>query len=114
MALKRRFALAVDDEPADLECLRRVLTDAGYHVFTAPDAKTAVDIFQGDPDNIELLVTDVAMSPVNGCELAAELVKLVSFRQECVMPHTSAVFGTRLTGWSRSKPRLPVPLRLRR
>src|SRR5260370_11049050 len=76
MALKPRFALAVDDEPADLESLRRVLTDGGYHVFTAPDAKTAVEIFQSDSDNIEVLVTDVAMAPVNGCELAAELVKL--------------------------------------
>src|SRR5207247_2337047 len=52
-----RFALAVDDEPTDLEHVRRVLADAGYHVFTASNAKTAMDIFQEHAKNIELLVT---------------------------------------------------------
>src|SRR5207245_1211553 len=69
-----RFALAVDDEPTDLEYGRRVLADAGYHVFTASNAKTAMAIFQEHAKNIELLVTDVAMSAVDGCDLAAALV----------------------------------------
>jgi two-component system cell cycle sensor histidine kinase/response regulator CckA len=73
--LKERFALAVDDEPTDLENLSCVLADAGYHVLTARDANTAIDIFQAHSGNIELLVTDVAMSPVNGCDLAAQLLK---------------------------------------
>jgi DNA-binding NtrC family response regulator len=76
MPLKTRFALAVDDEPTDLENLRRPLADGGYHVLTASDAKTALEIFQAYADKIEVLVTDVAMSPVNGCDLAATLVKL--------------------------------------
>jgi len=76
MPLKTRFALAVDDEPTDLENLRRPLADGGYHVLTAPDAKTALEIFQAHADEIEVLVTDVAMSPVSGCDLAAALVKL--------------------------------------
>ena len=71
MPKRARFALAVDDEPTDLEDVRRLLADAGYHVFTADSAKTAMDIFQEHARNIELLVTDVAMSAVDGCELAA-------------------------------------------
>ena len=60
MPKRPRFALAVDDEPTDLEHVRRVLADAGYHVFTASNAKTAMDIFQDQAKNIEVLVTDVA------------------------------------------------------
>ena len=76
MPSKKPFALAVDDEPSDLENVRDVLANAGYHVLTASDAKSAVEIFQRHADHIEILVTDVAMSPVGGCDLAAALVKL--------------------------------------
>jgi CheY-like chemotaxis protein len=58
MPLKPRFALAVDDEPTDLENVRCVLANAGYHVLTASDAKNAMEIFQGHADDIEVLVTD--------------------------------------------------------
>ena len=76
MPSKTPFALAVDDEPADLENVRSVLANAGYRVFTASDANSAMEIFQRHADRIEVLVTDVAMSPVGGCDLAAALVKL--------------------------------------
>jgi DNA-binding NtrC family response regulator len=76
MPSKTRFALAVDDEPTDLENVRCVLANAGYEVLTASDAKSAMELFQGHADDIEVLVTDVAMSPVNGGDLAAALVKL--------------------------------------
>ena len=76
MPSKKPFALAVDDEPSDLENVRHVLANAGYHVLTASDAKSAMEIFQRHADQIEILVTDVAMSPVGGCDLAAALVKL--------------------------------------
>src|SRR6266853_1503054 len=76
MPSKKPFALAVDDEPADLENLRSVLASAGYDVLTASDANSAMEIFQRHADHIEILVTDVAMSPVSGYDLAAALVKL--------------------------------------
>ena len=76
MPSKKPFALAVDDEPADLDNVRHVLANAGYHVLTASDANSAMEIFQRHADHIEILVTDVAMSPVGGCDLAAALVKL--------------------------------------
>ena len=76
MALEPRFALAVDDEPVDLENVRRVLADAGYHVFTADNAKAAMEIFQAHAASVEILVADVAMSPVTGSDLAAALVTL--------------------------------------
>jgi len=68
-------ALAVDDEPTDLETIRQTLVRAGYEVATASDATRAMEIFQSD-GSFNLLVTDVAMSPTNGCDLAAEMVRL--------------------------------------
>src|SRR5260370_37835371 len=76
MPTERRFEVAVDDEPSALEIVRHVLANAGYHVLTASDAKSAAEIFQRHADNIDVLVTDVAMSPVGGFDLAAALVKL--------------------------------------
>src|ERR1700736_1488929 len=76
MPSKPRVALAVDDEPSDLENLDRVLTDAGYRVLTASNAKTAMEIFQAHANDIEVLVTDVAMSPISGPDLARQLLKL--------------------------------------
>ena len=76
MPLQPRFVLAVDDEPTDLENLRQVLADAGYHVLTASDTKTAMEIFQAHADNVDVLVKDVAMSPISGPDLAGQLVKL--------------------------------------
>src|SRR5205085_10813973 len=73
---KPRCVLAVDDEPSDLENLRRVLTAAGYDVRTASNAKTAIEIFQAHADDIDVLVTDVAMSPISGPDLAGQLVRL--------------------------------------
>jgi|SRR5579872_1533381 len=76
MPLTPRCVLAVDDEPTDLENLRRVLTAAGYDVKTASDAKSAIEIFRAHTDDIDVLVTDVAMSPISGPDLAGQLVKL--------------------------------------
>jgi two-component system cell cycle sensor histidine kinase/response regulator CckA len=69
-----KTALVVDDEPADLEMLRRALADLGYEVITASDGRVALKAFHAHRGVIELLVTDVAMAPMNGCELAANLL----------------------------------------
>jgi two-component system cell cycle sensor histidine kinase/response regulator CckA len=69
-------ALIVDDEPTDLQALCNCLTSAGYEVLTAADGNSALKLFHGDAEGIDLLVTDVAMNPVNGCDLAMELVRL--------------------------------------
>jgi CheY-like chemotaxis protein len=73
---QQRMALVVDDEPDDLEVVRHTLASAGYNVKAAMDGKTAIEIFRAHAEEIEILVTDVAMSPMTGCDLAAQLVQL--------------------------------------
>jgi CheY-like chemotaxis protein len=65
--------LAVDDELADMENLKRVLGDSGYKVITARAGQEALDA-HAQQGKIDLLVTDIAMSPMNGRELAHALL----------------------------------------
>jgi two-component system cell cycle sensor histidine kinase/response regulator CckA len=69
-------ALIVDDEPTDLQALSQCLTGAGYQVLAAADGNSAVKLFKANAEGIDLLVTDIAMNPVNGRDLAMELVRL--------------------------------------
>ena len=72
--MEMRTALVVDDEAADLEVLETALTAAGYRVITASDGTTALELFHAHAEQVDLLVTDVAMSHMNGFELANLLV----------------------------------------
>ena len=62
--MEMRTALVVDDEASDLDALEQALATAGYHVLTATDGNSALEIFQKQPDAIDLLVADVVMSPM--------------------------------------------------
>ena len=68
--------LAVDDEPDDLEALRLALAPSGFEVVTATDGKSALENFQAYSARFDLLVTDIAMGPMNGYELAIACAKL--------------------------------------
>jgi len=65
--------LVVDDEPSDLEMLRKSLERLGYQVATAGDGFAALQKFERHGRLIKLLVADVAMAPMNGCDLALRL-----------------------------------------
>src|SRR5207245_1655649 len=74
--LEANMILLVDDEPADLEMMRDALTNAGYTVVTADNGKDAIKICQQFDGLLRLLITDVAMSPIDGCELATLLTEM--------------------------------------
>src|SRR6266478_7407202 len=68
--------LVVDDEPVDLDMMRDILVQAGYTVVTASDPNAALTLYQKHQAELHLLITDVAMAPINGCELAEKLTEL--------------------------------------
>jgi len=66
--------LLVDDERSLREVMRRLLERAGYRVLVAGDATEALDVADGNPGPIDLLLTDVVMPGASGVELARDIV----------------------------------------
>jgi CheY-like chemotaxis protein len=64
--------LVVDPDPAALAAISQALQSEGHTTATAFDAAGAIAV-AGRVDPFELLITDVATTPVNGVELAATL-----------------------------------------
>lgn len=76
MASNFGTVLAVDDDSWDLEALRDALVAGGHQVITATDGNSALELFLKHSTNIDLVVSDIKMSPMSGWELGAQLVSL--------------------------------------
>ena len=68
-----RTILVVDDDAWVRVLARDVLAADGYRVLEAADGPDAVRVASEHPGPIHLLLTDVVMPGMNGCELAAGL-----------------------------------------
>jgi CheY-like chemotaxis protein len=76
--------LVVDDDAWVRVLARDVLAADGYRVLEASDGEEALRIALEHPGPIHLLLTDVVMPGMNGCELAAKLAAR--------LPGTKAMF----------------------
>ena len=65
--------LVVDDEPLVLRFTERVLADAGYRVQSAADGIRALELVGPWSIPPDLLITDLRMPGLNGCELARRI-----------------------------------------
>ncbi|HEX5532062.1 MAG TPA: response regulator [Methylomirabilota bacterium] len=72
-----RTILVVDDDEWVRVLARDVLAAEGYRVLEAADGQDAIRVAAEHTGPIHLLLTDVMMSGMNGCELAAGLVALL-------------------------------------
>ncbi|MDQ6963081.1 MAG: response regulator [Mariprofundaceae bacterium] len=68
-----QLILVVDDEDIVRDMMYELLTVFGYQVITAEDGKKALEIYQKQPNNFALLLTDLVMPNMNGRELAKEI-----------------------------------------
>ena len=66
--------LLVDDEETVRRFSARVLARHGFDVVSAGSAKEALDAAHVRGDSIDLLMTDVMMPGMNGCQLAELLL----------------------------------------
>ena len=65
--------LLVDDEPAVREALRALLQRAGYAIFPAEDATSALREFEHCRDQISLVITDMMLPDRSGLEVVKTL-----------------------------------------
>lgn len=72
-----RTILVVDDDAWVRVLARDVLAGEGYRVLEASDGQDAIRVAAEHPGPIHLLLTDVVMPGMNGCELAAGLSGLL-------------------------------------
>ena len=68
--------LLAEDDPQVRAMATTLLADYGYNVLVAETGMQAVDIFQKNHDNIDLLFFDLLMPEMNGLEACAEIEKL--------------------------------------
>src|SRR4051812_42069415 len=68
--------LLIDDEPAVREVIARGLQENGYRVLEGMDGTEGMEILQDHADEIDLVITDVAMPGMNGIDLAHRALRL--------------------------------------
>ncbi len=69
-ALGGETVLVVDDDPAVLRTASRVLSRGGYEVLGATNGPEALEIAEGHPGEIHLLLTDVVLPGMGGREIS--------------------------------------------
>jgi len=68
--------LLVDDEPVVARVMTEQLRRLGYRVTAVNDPEEALELIAEDPDDFDLLLTDLQMPRMDGVELAARVARL--------------------------------------
>ncbi|MBT8356886.1 MAG: response regulator [Deltaproteobacteria bacterium] len=68
--------ILVDDEEFILELGEEILSKFGYRVYTAPDAESALKIYQEMKNSISLIILDLIMPGMGGRRCLEELMKM--------------------------------------
>jgi len=68
-----RPILLIDDNPLQLKVRETVLRQAGFQVFVATTAESALATLRALPDRVGLIITDHLMPGCNGSELVRQI-----------------------------------------
>ncbi|MCK5227797.1 MAG: response regulator [Desulfobulbaceae bacterium] len=68
--------LIVDDEEILVHLIQQMLEQLGYNVTGITSSLKALEIFQSQPDDFDLVLTDMAMPLMNGLQLSKKLLEL--------------------------------------
>lgn len=72
---EKAMVLLVDDDASMRDMGMDMLQMLGHSVELARDGREALKMIQEDPDNFNLVISDLRMPEMNGRELAAEIRK---------------------------------------
>ena len=68
--------LLVDDEETNVRMERQMLERLGYEAFTRTGSVDALEAFKANPDQYDLIVTDMTMPNMTGLRLSQEIKKI--------------------------------------
>ena len=100
----RLCVLVVDDDSLVLTSTCLLLEDLGHRVVSATSAVQALEIFVGQQD-IDLVITDMAMPQMNGAQLA-DAIRILNPTVPIIL---ATGYAERLEGFAAKLPRLPKP-----
>jgi hypothetical protein len=88
------IVLVVDDEPAVIQLVVRMLEPGGYEILTAHSGEEALAIGATSTRPIDLLLTDLRMPEMSGRQLATEMRKTqFGLRVVYLTGHCDDLFG---------------------
>ncbi len=70
--------LFIDDEPMLADMGNQLLEKLGYDVVSKTDATDALALFRSQPDNFDIVITDMTMPKMTGEKLAQEIMQIRS------------------------------------
>jgi CheY-like chemotaxis protein len=85
---ERRTILLVDDERDIVNSVRRWLEADGFNVYGFADPVQALEYFQNNSNNVDLVLSDIRMRKLDGYELVKKI--------KAIRPQTKVVFMTAL------------------
>ncbi len=74
MSPRDKHILVVDDEPLLVRLNKRQLENNGYTVSVSTDSLEALELFRENPDNFDLLLTDLTMPGMSGKDLITTIL----------------------------------------
>ena len=88
MLQERHSILLVDDEQDIVNSVRRWLEADGFNVYGFADPVQALEYFQNNSNNVDLVLSDIRMRKLDGYELVKKI--------KAIRPQTKVVFMTAL------------------
>jgi len=70
--------LFVDNEKQIVDIVQQILHRLGYKVTAMSSSLDALEMFRAQPDNFDIVITDLTMPNMTGDKLAGELLKIRS------------------------------------
>ena len=70
--------LFIDDEPTLADMGKQLLERLGYDVVSQTDSIDALALFRSQPDNFDIIITDMTMPKMTGEKLAQEIIRIRS------------------------------------
>jgi DNA-binding response OmpR family regulator len=73
--MSQKYILIVDDDPTFLMLLKYRVEDMQFHVQTAHDGQTAIDLIQNN--HFDLVITDLMMPVFSGMEIMEKTINVL-------------------------------------